>query len=449
MSDDEFKAKVLHGLDPITPTIGGLMPGRPVRWSPNAAVMRAQDTIPATSRRIVAKWSLSGANEWQQPDGSVDPGTPGAGDPQNYPEDGWRSLGAFSAHITPGCELVAFAVCSPSGLVVQDPGGGYYSQGAWAEVRFGCTFSSGGSSTGPHYKSAAIDGSPDGAYTGEEASGAGQDWNNTIIVPIGRLSPPEYTSDPAVAAAYSEWTDAAITIGIRGGARVQSVTVYEQPLSHVTEHDNAGLTSVHAMPATFLPLTPGPMTRAPDGATYEEHRHGTLRTMQVAERQSERLGPRIFHWTSYDETDSNLYRQNEGNPVTTTSTSFVHWLDSTITTYGNNTPGGIVGSAHAKLARLCDPTLIGRNEIAAVPVRVRVDASRSVANGIVRVQSGPNDWVDCNVTGGRAVYTATGYLRGQVHADHAAPPLVVWIRSLAGGTLSLYSVSVDFGHWTS
>lgn len=447
--DSEFKAKTLQGLDPITPVLGGILPRRPVRWSPNAAIFRAQDTIPASSWRIVAEWSLSGANAWAQPRGSDDPGTPGAGDPQNYPEDDWRTLAIQQAHVTPGSELRAYAVASPSGLVVQDPGGGFYSQGAWAEVRVAATFSNGASTTGPHYKSAAIPGSPSGTYTGFEGTEPGENWSNTLIVDIGRLRPPEYLSDPAVAAAYSEWSDAEIVIGIRGGARVQQVVVYEQPIAHVTDHDNSGLTSVHAMPETLLPLTPGPLTRAPDGATYDENRFGTLRAMQVAERQSERLGPRIMHGSAYDETDANIWNQAEANPITTSSPTFVHWIDSSITTYTVNTPGAIVAGAHAKLARLCAPVCIGRNEIAAVPARVTIDASRSVADCVVRFQSGLYDWIDVSVTGGRAIYTMTGYLQSQVHPDHAGPPLVLWIRALAGGTLSLFSWSVDFGHWAS
>lgn len=448
MADTEFKARALQGLAPISPAIGGLVPLSPLRWSPAGAVMRAQDTIPATSRRVVAEWHLSGSSAWAQPRGTDDPVNGTA----QYPEDDvWRVLKTTFAHVTPGCELRAFAVASPSGLASHDLGGGlgFQSAGAWAEVRVGVTWTNGASTTGPHYKSAAIPGSGDGTYGGFEALEAGQNWHNALGIEIGRMSPPEYTSDPAVAAAYSEWSDVELSIECRGGARLHQVTVYEYPLSHVTEHDNDGLTSVHAMPPSNIAITPGPMTRAPDGATYEEHRHGSRRMMQVAERQSERLGPRIATWTCWDESATGIWSQAEGNPTTTTSTTFVHLVDSAITTYATTRPGWLVGSGYAKLARLCDPTLIGRNEIAAIPVRVRVDASRAVANGTVRVQCGLYDWIDVTVTGGRATYEATGYLEGQVHGDHAAPPLVMWIRSLAGGTLSVYSVSVDFGHWTS
>jgi hypothetical protein len=293
-----------------------------------------------------------------------------------------------------------------------------------------------------------MQGSASGDYNGLEAQGAGQNWTLTRAVEIGRFSPAGFVSTPATAATYSEWSDVEITLEIRGGARLQQVVVYEYPLSHVTEHDDDGLVSVHAMPPSLSPQTPGPMTRAPDGPTYEEHRFGSRRTMQVAERQSERLGPRILHWNAWDESETDLWQQSEATPIAITQTAFRHLLDSTITTYGANTPGWIVGAAYAKLRRLSGEVLIGRNEIAAVPVRVRVDASRAVGNGILRVQCGLYDWVDVTVTGGRAIYEATGYIESQIYADDPSMPLVMFGRVLAGGsTLSVYGVDIDYGTW--
>lgn len=448
--DSEFKTKQLRGLDPRTPAIGGLAPLTPVRWSPAGALMRAQDTVPASSRGVIGRWSLSGAQDWAQPRGTDDPGSDGAPvGGQVYPDDAWRSLGTFHAHVTPGCELVAYVVRCPSGLVQWEQIGlGWYSGGIWGQVRLGVTWTNGASSTGPHYRTAAIEGSQAGTYGGQEATGAGQNWSQTKITSLGRHRPPTFLSTPADAAIYSEWSDVELELGIRGGTRIVEFVIYEQPLAHTTDHENDGLTSVHAMPATLAPLTPGPMTRQPANGTYDEHRFGTRRTMQVVERQSERLGPRIMHWTCYDESDTNMWAQAEGNPAQRSSAGLVHISDSSIAVanYGLNTPGWIVGSSYAQLARLCDPTCIARGGFAAIPVRVTVDAEQSAGTGTVRVQCGPYDWVDVSVTGGRADYTRTGIIEGQVFADHAAYPLVVWIGG-SGGTLSVYSVSVDFGAW--
>lgn len=454
MADTQYKSRSLAQLEPVSPAIGGLLPLTATRWAPFGALMRAQDTIPATSRRIVAEWGIGGAADFAQPRGTDDPGSDSAPVASRvYPDDAWRTLGTYYANVTPGCDLVAEVTAVPSGIVQKDvtPVGGdsVALDGVWGEVRVGVTWTNGASSTGPHYRTRAIPGSSAGDYGGAEADGAGQAWSQTRIYSVGRHRPPGYLETSATAVAYSEWSEVAITLGIRGGARPVHFVVYEQPIAHTTQHDDDGLTSVHAMPASLAPLTPGPMVTATQGATYEEHRHGTRRTAQVAERQSERLGPRIMHWTCWDESDTAIYAQTEGNPVTRAAgSSFVHLLDSSITstTYGLNTPGWIVGSAYAQLARLCDPTCIARGAFAAVPVRVRVDASQSAGTGTVRVQCGPYDWVDVSVTGGRAVYQRSGIIEGQATADHAAYPLVVWLGS-SGGTMSVYSVSVDFGTW--
>lgn len=454
MADTQYKTRGLQQLDPVSPAIGGLVPLTPVRWAPVGALMRAQDTIPATSRRIVAEWGLSGAQDFSQPRGTDDPGD--AADPVAtfvYPDDSWRTIGGtFTVSVTPGCELVAYVTAVPSGIVqktVTPVGGDNVAlDGIWGEVRVGVTWANGASSTGPHYRSRAIPGSDAGDYGGAEASGAGQAWSQTRIYTVGRHRPPGFLETPATAVTYSEWSTATITLAIRGGARPVHLVVYEQPLAHTTVHDDDGLTSVHAMPASLAPLTPGPMVTATQGATYEEHRHGTRRIAQVAERQSERLGPRIMHWTCWDESDVAIYAQAEGTPVTRASAALVHLLDTTITPadYGPNTPGWIVGSAYAQLARLCDPTCVARGAFACVPVRVRVDASQSAGTGTVRVQCGPYDWVDVSVTSTRAVYEWTGILEGQATPDDPAYPLVVWLGS-SGGTLSVYAVSVDFGTW--
>jgi hypothetical protein len=97
---------------------------------------------------------------------------------------------------------------------------------------------------------------------------------------------------------------------------------------------------------------------------------------------------------------------------------------------------------------LCDPNKIMAGGAAAVvPVRVRMDAVVSAGTGTVRVQSSPCEWVDTTIGTLRGWYTAVGYLETQVAGDHSWATLRVFIRA-AGGTLSLYGVSVDFGSWT-
>lgn len=455
MSDTQYKSKSLAGLDPAYPALGSLVANTLMRWSPWAAVMRAQDTIPATARRVLGEWHISGATTWQQGDGSDDPGTTEAPVPlQVYPEeDEWRTIATFRSHVTPGCELRARVLYCPAGLTQRTvtPVGGseWASSGAWADFRVRVTWANGVSSSGPHDWSLTMPGAVGGTYGGLEPQGAGAAWASLSEAELTQIRPPDFTTDPAIAATYSEWSDVLVALAVRGGSRIVHAVVYEYPLGHTTEHDDDGLTSVHAMPAGGVPLTPYPMLKAPDGATYEEHRHGTRRVAQVAERQSERLGPRILQWTSWTEDEADLYQQAEQSPISVTSATFVELGSADdvtpISAYSVDGPGWIVAGAHAKLARLCEPNLISRGGFGVVPVRVRVDAGNS-GTGVLRVQSGLYEWIDVSLTGGRGTYTATGHLQSQAHGDHDAPPVMIFVRASAG-TVDIYNVSVDFGTW--
>lgn len=444
MTNTAHKTRTLVELadQPTAPSLGGLRPYSSVRWQPMRAVMHAQDTVIAATRRIVAEWSTSGADDWSVPSGSTDP----SGGGQAYPLDTWRVVATLEGRVTPGSELHSYCVACPSGLTEKLVGSNYVSDGPWGEIRVGVTWSNGASSTGPHYSSAHLVGSSAGPYGGLEPSEPGQAWSWAMLVEIGQHRPPGYLLTASVRATYSEWSDVEITIEVRGGARVEHAVVHEYPRAHTTDHNDDGLTSAHAALPSTAPLTFAPQIKAHDGATYEEHRFGTRRIAQVASRQAERLGPRVVSWSCWDETDASIWNQAEGNPVTTTSATFVELLDTTITTYSSSNPGWIVGSAYAQLHRLCDPTCIARSRFAAVPVRVTVDASRSAGDGVVRVQAGSYDWVDVPITGARGLYTITGYVEGQAAGDHSSPPVSVFVR-VASGTLSVYGISVDFGAW--
>lgn len=445
MSNTQYKMKLLRGLELAYPAIGGLAANTLMRWEPFAAAARAQDTIPASSRRVVADWSISGAIDWAQPNGSAIP-NPASGHVYPYPV--WRRAGTYHAMVTPGCELRARVFFLPSGLVQKDNVPVVdESDGAWAKVRIGTIWTNGGTSTGPHYRECSLPGSTQGTYGGFEETAPGANWAEEDYRDIVDIRPPTFLSDPAIGSKYSEWSSVEIRIEFMGGARITQVVVYEVPLVHVQAH-NASDTSVHAMPGGGSPLTPMPQDDAADGVTYQENRFSTTQMRRVADRQSERLGPRILHWSSWDESTISVLTDTENDPVTFTLNAFRDLLgDTTLSTYAQDNPGWIVAAAHAKLHRLCEPRLIMPGGVAAVvPVRVRVDASRSAGDGIVRVQSGPYEWVDVNITGGRGWYTMVGRLETQVTPDHSWANLQVFAR-VASGTLSVWNICVDFGAW--
>jgi hypothetical protein len=451
MADSSYKGADIEAKTPGTPAIGPLAPNTSCRWSPFGSLHRWQDAVLGGSRRVVAEWSIGGADAFAQPDGTADPGYPTPVGAQVYPINDWRIIGTYRANVTPGCELRARVVYAPAGLVQKAIGPNWTTDGAWAALRIGHLWAQtpSGSATSVAYKSITMEGSDLGEWGGgEPAQGAGW-WGLVRYKDIPHIRPAQFLQNPVIAARYSEWAYVNLTIEVQGGARPLHVIVYEHPLSHVQEHDDDGLKSAHAAPAGNAPMTLVPMTKAVDGTTYEEHRHGVTQTMQVAERQSERLGPRILHVTSWRESDATIWDQAEQNPFTTASASFEDIKGTGITTYDEENPGWIVAGSNAKLHRLCDPNLIMRGGVAAVvPVRVRVDASRSAGTGTLRVQSGPYEWVDVSITGTRAWYTAVGYLKSQVYGDHHEANVMIFVLCSGGGTLSVYNVCVDYGAWT-
>lgn len=445
--DTQYKTRKLRDLEPPSPAIGGLVANTVMKWAPFRAALAAQDAIPATSRRVVAEYGLNGSDEWHVPDDTAgDPNN--AGGAQLYPGSDWRVVERQTFRLTPGSMLEAHAMFVGAGTVQKDSGGGFWiHDGAWGKLRVGATWTSadGLSTTGPHYFGFAMAGSGLGTFGGGENTDGAADFMSMQEREIEDIRPPTFASDPAVAALYSEDAEVTVTIELSGAPRVIHSNVYERPLAHVTEHDDAGDVSVHALPSGLAPQTPRPMEKPADGATYEEHRGGTTRMMQVAARQGERLGPRLFGFYAWDEDEAAIWEQTDATPIAITSATFVDIFDTSITTYSADNPGMIIGAAHAQLHRLCDPNMVMRGLAAVVPALVRFDASMSGGTGTIRVQSGLYEWIDVTIgSGARALHEAVGYLESQVHADHAWANVQIFARVTAG-TLSIYGGSGDFG----
>jgi hypothetical protein len=444
---DEYKVRKLRDLDPPAATPTTLRANSLMRWSPLRAVLEQQDHVPATSRRKVAEYGLNGSNTWHVPDDTTgDPNN--AGGAQLYPDDMWRLVERQVFTLTPGCMLEGHVLYVGAGTVQKDTGGGFFiHDGAWGEVRVGLTLTSadGLSTTGPHYFSLLMPGSGKGDYGGGENEGGGEDWITLQEKLIKSIQPDDFATDATVSSVYSEGAVAEVTIELSGAPRIAHMAVYEMPLVHVQAHDASDEQSVHALPAGLAPLTSRPVEKGVDGV-YAEPRFGTTRMMNVAATQAEHLGPIILGISCWEE-DAGLFDQAEGDPFTTTSTTFDDLYDSTNSTWTADNPGHIVAASHAQLHRLCDENMILRGEAAVIPVTVRVDAQASVTAGVVRVQSSPYEWVDVAIpVAARSDYTAVGYLYSQVHADHAAANVQVFFKAGAAGTTDVYYVSVEFGH---
>lgn len=428
---------------PRTASKGQLAPLTIQRLDPFRRLWRAQDSQPGQARRVLAQYSLSGAQQWAVPAGTVDPES-GA---NTYPlESVWREVGSYHGRLTAGCMLEAHLMYCPAGLVQRTEGLAYVSAGAWAELRVGVTWTNGANSTGPHFWTAAMAGSPYGPYGGQENTGAGEDWESMRERLLEGIRPPGSEDNLDLAADYSEWSDVEITLEVRGGERIVHAVVYEMPDRHVHRHDDDGPQTVHGAPAADVPFPVSAREDAPDAGVYENHRLGTVRTMQTAERQGERLGPHFLAWTSSrHQSDFSSAR----HVSITASSNFVDVFDSSFEGWDAEYPGWVVAGSVAQLHRLHGQAMNDR--AAVVPVTVWVDAARGdlgSGDAVVRLQSGPYEWIDVEFDNSvaRRTVKAYGYLESQVHGDHAAANLVVQAQ-VTGLPLYLYGVSVAFGHW--
>ncbi len=435
---------------PQSATVGQLAPLTSQRLAPLRRLWRAQDSQPGQSRRVLAEYSLGGGVVWAVPIGTQDPdGTVGA----LYPvEDDWRSVGIFRDRLTSGCMLEAHVMFCHSGLVQRLANNAtYVSAGAWGELRVAVTWRNGGATTGPHYFAVQLPGEPLGPYGGLESTRGGADWQNLRERLIESIHPPGYDTDEAVAATFSEWSEVEIDLQVRGGERIVHATVYEVPGRHVQSHTEDGPLTVHGAPASNAPFPGSIRTDAPDTLAYENHRQGTLRMLQVAERQAERLGPRVMHWAH---TEHDRSPANAPSLSIAANTNFEDILDTSTSGWSPDHPGWIVAGSTAQLHRLSGGELFLRGVAAVVPVRVVVDAewvdtpTPSGSQGTVRLQSGEYEWVDVvfDVDELRETRTVYGYLESQVHGDHAAGVLTATAQ-VGGLELRVWSISVSFGHW--
>lgn len=92
-------------------------------------------------------------------------------------------------------------------------------------------------------------------------------------------------------------------------------------------------------------------------------------------------------------------------------------------------------AAHAQVHHLDDPDLIVGGEAAIIPVHVVVEArlSGAATEGVVRIQSGPYEWIDVAVTSANwSTLRATGYFDSQAATDHTWTTLQVFATIDAG-----------------
>ena len=380
--------------------------------TPWVRALRAQDSVLAGRRQLLTV-GTGGSLEWQAGDGP----SGGVSQTQPDPED-WRVVAVSQVLLSPGASLELRALALPSGgtQTFKPFTGTWPSHGAQAAIRLLVELDTPGAAQSITVERPIPESSLEA--DGAEVADDGAAWTGLQHLFVGGIKPTPNTLDKI--AERSEGTTATLTLSYRGGARLVHASVCEVPDRHASSHDvgdTLGPSTAHDWPAELGMPHKIPQLKGVDGATYDEPRFGTTRGMLVAERQTRRLGPVFWTWSSRTERLDEV-TDTDPDPVEITSTTLVHWFDSGVSAWSEDAPGWDLCAAYCKTSN--NLTTRMRGNAASLPVRLRVWA-RWTTNlgakvGLVRFQSTARSWVEIKIpeTSTWAWYTTTAYLEANV-----------------------------------
>lgn len=418
---------------------------RLARRAPLVAAMRAQDRVLTMGRRVVLSQGLDGAQSW------LVPNTNPAAMAQTHPLSGVPRIVARSRHtLTQGHFLQLRAVVGLSGETQRAATAGevasgnptYVPDGANAEIRVHTTWQNteGAIAT----RSFAVSLPPSQRQYGAAPTALGGQFAEERVVKINLIAPAGIQANQTLRR-WSQPTVVTIYVEHVGGARVADLCIVEQPWEVCLDADDP-VWCCHmlgATPAGTAPYIDFPYQRLSETSPDGNPRGGTWQMMDVANNQAERLGPTLLNWTAWDEDDAAV-SDTDITPVTSTSSTAACITNSSISTYSASQEGwSFAAGAYARSSRYNDPQ--GMPQQGVIPIRVRVYGSVSdgTTTGILRLQTGPWEWVEVNITSTTAAWhTAYGYAR--VGKGPGDPSVVqAFLRRSAGaGTVSLYAMSV-------
>lgn len=441
MADTEWKRTTLgQGYAPASSL--DLSQPRSLRREPFEIAHRAQDSV-LDGRRVLASQHAGGVAEWL-----VDNTGTGAAS-QAYPNaTTWRVAARARTELAPGQSLVVRVLAARSGPSEYfDSLLGWLNAGNGGAIKVELDYENVAGQTASMQVQHGIQ--PTGDPDGLEDTAAGSVWGSLVHKVTTDIRP---SSESAELAKWSEWPSVDAKISHRAGARIIHATVSEEAGEHVAGHTVTDETTVNGRaPAGPWPVAVRkPLEEEPDGATYEEHRHGVHRLLHVAARQTERVGPRIAHWSAWDEAAAGP-AGTEAKPVAITSSTFsrVSWSGSQ-STWVAAAPG-----FYMPATRRAPENLASRVDGAASsPVRLRVYCRFSGAGsntGTVRFWAAARSWVDVEISQASVGttwqwVTATGWLETAVASDDAYPVLQDFART-TGGTLQILDWDVSYGEY--
>lgn len=414
-----YQTKLLPA-HPSSPPIGAITGLQPMKASRVRAVMAAQDKIPGLGRCILARQGLKGQSEWL------------AQDTVNIPDvaDN-RVVLRLKSYMNSGSFYELSVLAIPSGDVGDGPPQG--------NIDVEVTWNYNGGSESDQYQ---IEIEPSKETNGAEPAGAGELWTHLKHLYIKEIRPDGLNSQSTL----NRWTkqdddlEVEVTLENIGGCRIVDAALFEVPYRNAFEADDATDTlTTHALGISNLLA---PAIRASETTPDGNPRLGSYHLMDVHHAQIKRLGPRLFHWTSYTE-DGTAHTALEDTGITTTSATFRDLISGTFAAHDATKEGWSVGNYAHNFAQN-DNNLVMQGRSGAIPVRLRVYGKTTAGTGVVRVATSSYSHVEVNVTSASSAWvTAYGWLHcGVGPEDNVVAQCFVKVSG--GGTLSIQDVMVEY-----
>jgi hypothetical protein len=426
MVDSQYKRVSLdqdNRTSPEAPPGWNVRGNAPLERAELERIQSAQDHALGGFRPVLTYHTGGLTAGWPVPDAAPS----GSSHPDNST---WRTMQRSIVVVAPGADLECRMIALPSGG--EDTTDGY--DGA---VRFGAKYDNGANSDSITYRQVPIPVSPEA--NGAVGTSDSWDWFNLHHAMVGKYRPgaPSALLN-ATRTKWSEFSTATMQLDVRAGARVLCANITELPGNHVHEHDS-DVATVHAYRENGQP-TKHPQESQADGATYEERRYGTHRMLDVAERQSERLGPILWTWTAHTEQLTEP-SDSEADPFVSTGTSFVSVFDSSVTAWSADEPGFSVCASYARR----DKEHATLPRAGAIPVLVRVRHETTVG-GTVRIQVSARSWLDVDlpVTTGYEWTLAAGFLESDPAPDVNRTNGMAFVKHDSGGSVNLRYIVVEY-----
>jgi hypothetical protein len=442
MSDTPHKKATL-GQGIVVPSSSALSHPSQLLRPQVVAQARGQDSI-LSGRRVLVSRQMGGSIDW------LADSSGSGGVAQAHPDAvTWRLQYRARVEQQAGTALEVRALTVPSGATEFDNVslGQWDPDGIGGQTRASITWTNEAVDTATEITTFATS-QADG--DGAEDTTDGAAWAQLRHHYAALVRPQAAANSLAEAAKWSEWPTLDVELADQGAARVVHLAVSEVPHEHVVADTVIDSTANGADPLAGWPIK-RPQIEQVDGATYDEHRFGVHRVLAVAARQTERMGPRIAHWSSYTESGTGV-SDVEAAPVSVAAAAGTVRVSA-----GSNTAwdADAVGWDVIGTQRMPEHTPQRIAGASSIPVRVRIYCRWSVlpfaTTAVFRIQSSPRSFVevllDSNVIGTSFGWaTATGWLEASIASDDTYPVMQDFLV-VEDGTVEVRAFDVSYGDY--